>query len=76
MERCDGARKGSLLKCNGSLYRCECGHVGCTQTKDDNCSKQGFSVYGRCLQCGVVGKFELVAPEAVGLRSTLMNDAA
>jgi hypothetical protein len=75
MERCDGARKGYALKCNGSLYRCECGHVGCTQTTDDGCSKQGFTVLGKCLSCGVVGKRELIAPEAVGFRSTLMLDA-
>lgn len=75
MERCDGARKGYALKCNGSLYRCACGQVGCKQTQDDGCSKQGFTVTGRCLACGVTGKFELVAPEAVGFRSTLMLDA-
>ena len=74
MVRCDGKRAGFQLVCNGSLYRCVCGHVGCTQTKDDGCSKQGFTVLGRCLACGAVGKRELVAPEAVGFRQTLMHD--
>lgn len=74
MIRCDGARVGYHLPCNGSLYQCACGAIGCRQTRDHACSKQGFSVLGRCHACGQVGKNTLVAPEAVGFRSTLMND--
>jgi hypothetical protein len=74
MVRCDGKRAGFQLVCNGSLYRCVCGHVGCAQTRDDACSKQGFTVLGKCLACGETGKRELVAPEAVGYRQTLMHD--
>ena len=33
MIRCDGTRNGYKLLCNGSLYKCECGHVGCKQSK-------------------------------------------
>jgi len=29
---------------------------------------------GRCVACGAVGKAELLAPEAVGFRRTLMQD--
>ncbi len=75
MDRCDGERVGYKLKCNGTLYRCVCGHVGCTQNKDDLCSKQGFLASGRCLQCGAVDKREMLAPEAVGYRRTLMYDS-
>ena len=74
MIRCDGTRAGYKLLCNGSLYKCVCGHVGCKQSKDNQCDKQGFSVLGKCVACGAVGKYELVAPEAVGFRSTLMQD--
>ena len=74
MIRCDGARNGYSLLCNGSLYRCACGNVGCRQTKDAMCSKQGFSVLGRCVQCGAFGKAELIAPDAVGYCRTLMQD--
>lgn len=74
MNRCDGARRGYDLLCNGSLYRCACGNVGCRQSKDGMCSKQGFSVLGRCIACGEFGKSELLAPEAVGFRRTLMQD--
>ena len=74
MIRCDGDRIGYSLKCNGSLYRCECGNVGCVQSKENTCSKQGFSVLGKCLRCGVTGKLELLAPEQVGFRRTLMTD--
>ncbi len=72
--RCDGTRNGYQLLCNGSLYRCACGHVGCKQSKDAMCSKQGFSVLGKCVACGEIGKYELLAPEAVGFRRTLMQD--
>jgi hypothetical protein len=44
------------------------------QSKDDTCSKQGFSVLGKCVACGAVGKQTLLAPEAVGFRRTLMQD--
>lgn len=74
MVRCDGARAGFKLLCNGSLYKCTCGHVGCKQNKPDLCSNQGFDVMGKCLVCGAVGKSELVAPEAVGFIRSLMGD--
>jgi hypothetical protein len=74
--RCTGHRKGYNLKCNGSLWRCVCGNVGCKQNKDDICSNQGFTVFGKCLKCGETGKLELVAPEEVGYRRTLMGDPA
>jgi hypothetical protein len=74
MIRCDGTRNGYKLLCNGSLYKCACGHVGCKQTKDNVCSKQGFSVLGRCVNCGASGKYELIAPEAVSFSRTLMQD--
>jgi len=74
MVRCDGKRAGFSLVCNGSLYRCVCGNVGCVQTHEGACSKQGYTVLGKCLACGAVGQRELVAPEAVGLRQTLMHD--
>jgi len=74
MIRCDGTRNGYQLLCNGSLYKCVCGHVGCKQSKDGMCSKQGFSVLGKCTACGESGKAELVAPEAVGFLRTLMQD--
>jgi hypothetical protein len=38
------------------------------------CGKQGFPVLGRCVACGAFGKDELLAPEAVGFRSTSMQD--
>lgn len=73
--RCNGARKGYSLRCNGSLYRClGCGAEGCTQTKLDNCTNQAFDVAGKCVKCGAVGKRELLAPEKVGFISTLMHD--
>ena len=55
MIRCDGTRNGYQLLCNGSLYKCVCGHVGCKQSKDGMCSKQGFSVLGKCTACGETG---------------------
>lgn len=74
MVRCDGTRNGYQLLCNASLYKCVCGQVGCKQSKDALCSKQGFSVLGQCVTCGVVGQYTLLAPEAVGFRRTLMQD--
>lgn len=74
MIRCEGTRNGWKMLCNGSLYKCVCGHVGCKQTKDNLCTNQGYSVLGRCTACGAVGQAELVAPEAVGFRRTLMQD--
>jgi len=44
------------------------------QSKDATCSKQGFSVLGKCVACGAVGKQTLLAPDAVGFRRTLMQD--
>jgi hypothetical protein len=74
LARCDGTRSGYQLLCNGSVYRCACGQVGCVQSKADSCSKQGFSALGQCVACGAVGKQTLLAPESVGLRRTLMQD--
>jgi len=74
MIRCDGTRNGYQLLCNGSLYKCVCGHIGCKQSKDDLCSKQGYSVLGKCTACGATGEYTLLAPEAVGFRRTLMQD--
>jgi len=75
MVRCDGTRNGYRLLCNGSLYQCACGHVGCRQIKDALCNKQGFSVLGKCVACGATGQSILLAPEAVGFRRTLMQDS-
>ena len=72
--RCDGSRSGYQLLCNGSVYQCVCGQTGCVQSKTATCSKQGFSVLGKCVACGAVGQHSLVAPEAVGFRRTLMQD--
>ncbi|GAB4063165.1 hypothetical protein [Uliginosibacterium sediminicola] len=55
---CTGYRKGLAGKCNGQLYRCECGAVGCRQTYDDNCSEQLFNVNWKCNKCGAVAKYE------------------
>jgi hypothetical protein len=74
LARCDGTRSGYRLLCNGSVYQCVCGHTGCVQSKDAMCSKQGFSVLGKCVACGAVGKQTLLAPESVGFRRTLMQD--
>jgi hypothetical protein len=74
--RCDGVRKGASLRCNATLYRCTaCGSTGCTQNKPALCSNQAFDVSEKCLQCGARGQRELIAPERVGLFSTLMHDA-
>ena len=60
---CDGARKGGGEPCRGTLYKCTaCGAIGCKQSRDDLCSKQGFSVSGRCLKCEAIGKMETVDP--------------
>ena len=74
LARCDGTRSGYRLLCNGSVYQCACGHVGCAQSRDALCSKQGFSALGKCVACGAVGQQTLLAPESVGLRRTLMQD--
>lgn len=42
MIRCDGARKGYSLPCNGSLYRCAHGNVRCRQTRDGTCGSRAF----------------------------------
>lgn len=75
MDRCDGARAGYQLKCNGTLYKCECGNDGCMQNKEDICSKQGFLASGKCLKCGATGKREMLTPGATYTR-TLMGDVA
>jgi len=73
--RCDGVRAGFSLRCHGTLYRClSCGAEGCAQTKPASCSHQRFDVSGRCTQCAAVGKREMLAPQTVGLFSTLMQD--
>ncbi len=74
MIRCDGTRSGYQLLCNASVYQCVCGQTGCMQSKDASCSHQGFSVLGKCIACGAVGKQTLLAPESVGFRRTLMQD--
>ncbi|TXG76461.1 MAG: hypothetical protein E6R11_07980 [Rhodocyclaceae bacterium] len=58
---CRGARAVSRMQCNGTLYKCVCGAVGCKQTCDDMCSNQGFDVKGRCCACGAFGKMEVVS---------------
>jgi hypothetical protein len=75
MERCDGERAGYHLKCNGTLYRCECGNVGCMQNKEDACSRQGFLASGRCLKCAATGKHEMLTAGATH-SPTLMGDPA
>lgn len=73
--RCDGARAGLRLRCNGSLYRCTaCGHEGCTHNKPALCTNQGFEVDAQCVKCGAVGRRELLAADRVGLFGTLMHD--
>jgi hypothetical protein len=63
MSICDGERVGGYaIPCRGQLYRClACGAVGCRQTKDHACSKQGFDVSFKCYGCGVAGQYEAVA---------------
>lgn len=74
-DRCEGTRIGFKLLCNGSKYKClSCGAEGCKQNKPEICTGQAFSVFNECLKCGAQGKMELVAPEKVGFRSTLMHD--
>ena len=75
MNLCTGKRSGYQLLCNGALYKCQCGHVGCTQSKEDTCSNQGFSIGGKCVKCGAIGKFELVSPEAAAPAISLMQNA-
>lgn len=59
---CTGARKGGGEPCRGTLYTCKaCGASGCKQSRDDLCSKQGFSVLDHCLKCGAVGQAEAIA---------------
>jgi len=57
MALCTGARNTNQMQCNGTLYRCSCGAEGCKQTYPDGCSDQGFDVYGKCLKCGLIGKY-------------------
>jgi hypothetical protein len=57
---CRGARATSKMQCNGTLYKCTCGAVGCKQTYDNMCSNQAFSVKGRCYKCGAMGQMEIV----------------
>lgn len=74
-DRCNGARAGYSLRCNGTLYRCTaCGAEGCTQNKPALCSNQGFDVSEKCVQCGAIGKREMLAADKVGFFSTLMHD--
>ena len=72
---CSGTRKGSADTCRGTLHRCgNCGAEGCKQNKPEICTGQAFSVFNECLKCGAKGQMELVAPDKVGFRSTLMHD--
>lgn len=57
MALCEGERKTNRQQCNGTLYQCECGATGCKQKYDDDCSAQGFNVYGKCFKCGATGKY-------------------
>lgn len=73
--RCEGTRIGFKLLCNGTQYKClACGTVGCKQNKPGVCSSQNFSSLNACAQCGVSGQMDMLAPEAVGFRQTLMHD--
>lgn len=57
---CDGLRPYGM-SCNGSVYKCTaCGNTGCSQTTAGKCSKQAFNALFTCLQCGAVGKQELL----------------
>ena len=60
--------------CNGSLYKCVCGQTGCKQNKPEVCSNQNFSALNTCVHCGVAGQMEMLAPETVGFRQTLMHN--
>ena len=61
MALCDGERNPSGLQCNGTVYKCSaCGSTGCKQNKPELCSKQGFSVLGKCSHCGALGTLEVV----------------
>lgn len=74
-DRCNGARLGFSLRCNGTVYRCvHCGATGCTQSKVGTCSEQGFDVSTKCLKCGTVGRREMIGAQRVGFVSSLMND--
>ena len=55
---CTGYRKGLGGKCNGQLYRCECGATGCRQNLPENCSEQVFDVNYKCVKCGAINKIE------------------
>jgi hypothetical protein len=63
MSLCDGERIGGYAHpCRGQLYRCAaCGAVGCRQTKEHACTKQGFSVSFKCYACGATGQEEPIA---------------
>lgn len=60
---CSGTRPGLAGKCNGQLFECECGNVGCRQTYDNACSNQAYSAGFRCTKCGAVGKAKPVSYE-------------
>jgi hypothetical protein len=62
MALCEGERKTNQLQCYGTLYQCtQCGNVGCVQNKDHACSNQGFTVLGRCYQCGATGQRQVLS---------------
>lgn len=61
---CDGVRPGHKIPCNGTFYKCTaCGNIGCRQAREDRCTGQGFNVLFGCLQCGAVGKQDMVASD-------------
>lgn len=62
MTLCDGERIGGYASaCRGHLYRCTaCGAVGCRQTKEQACTKQGFNVAFKCYACGAIGHTEVL----------------
>ncbi len=56
MAACPGTKGKS--KCNKPLYRCKsCGHVGCEQSQDGQCTNQAFKL-GKCNKCGKSGQKE------------------
>jgi hypothetical protein len=74
---CDGERRGGGEPCRGTLYTCKlCGGVGCKQSRDDLCSKQGFSVLGRCLKCGAMGQLEVVDPGDYSPQQAWLNPSS
>lgn len=62
--RCDGVRTSSQECCGSLLYRCkDCGHQGCNQGADGQCSKQAFKS-ARCKSCNKIGTNRMVKDAA------------